>query len=61
MADYRSYVDCQEEVNRAFQDDAQWTRMSILNTARMGKFSSDRAIDEYDRKIWNLSKVAPIQ
>lgn len=58
MADYRSYVDCQEEVNRAFQDSARWTRMSIINTARMGKFSSDRAIHEYARKIWNLSSVA---
>ena len=55
MADYRAYVDRQEEVNRAFQDDVHWTRMSIMNTARMGKFSSDRAIHEYARKIWNLS------
>jgi glycogen phosphorylase len=58
MADYRSYVDCQEEVNRAFQDSARWTRMSIINTARIGKFSSDRSIHEYARNIWNLSSVA---
>jgi glycogen phosphorylase len=57
MADYRSYVDCQEEVNRAFQDSARWTRMSIINTARMGKFSSDRAIHEYARKIWKLPGI----
>jgi starch phosphorylase len=55
MADYRSYVDCQEEVNRAFQDTSRWIRMSIINTARIGNFSSDRAIDEYARHIWNLS------
>ena len=58
MADYRAYVDCQEEVDRSFQDRARWTRMSIINTARTGKFSSDRAIDEYARQIWNLSRVA---
>jgi len=57
MADYRAYVDCQEEVNRAFQDPQHWTRMSILNVARMGKFSSDRAIREYAEKIW---KVQPM-
>ena len=55
MADYRAYVDRQEEVNRAFQDGVRWTRMSRMNTARIGKFSSDRAIHEYARKIWNLS------
>ena len=54
LADYRAYVDCHEEVNQAFLDPARWTRMSILNTARMGKFSSDRAIEEYARQIWNL-------
>ena len=55
MADYRAYVDSQQEVNRAFQDRAHWTRMSILNTARMGKFSSDRAIKEYASQIWKVS------
>lgn len=47
LADYRSYVDCQQEVNRLWQDPAKWERMSILNVARMGKFSSDRSIREY--------------
>jgi len=55
MADYRAYVDSQHEVGRAFQDHAHWTRMSILNTARMGKFSSDRAIKEYASQIWKVS------
>jgi glycogen phosphorylase len=57
LADYQSYVDCQDAVGRAFQDPARWTRMSILNTARMGKFSSDRSIREYNEKIW---KVKPL-
>lgn len=55
MADYRAYVDSQQEVNQAFQDRPHWTRMSILNTARMGKFSSDRAIKEYAGQIWKVS------
>jgi glucan phosphorylase len=45
-------------LNRAFQNSARWTGMSIMNTARMGEFSSDRAIDEYARKIWNLSSLS---
>jgi starch phosphorylase len=57
LADYRSYMDCQDEVGRAFLDPLRWTRMSILNTARMGKFSSDRSIREYNEKIW---KVKPL-
>lgn len=53
-ADYASYVDCQERVNAAWQDRESWTKMSILNTARSGKFSSDRAITEYCDEIWNV-------
>jgi starch phosphorylase len=52
LADYQSYIDCQHQVGLAFQDKDRWTRMSILNVARMGKFSSDRAILEYCRDIW---------
>ncbi|WP_448561947.1 glycogen/starch/alpha-glucan phosphorylase [Trichothermofontia sp.] len=54
LADYQSYVDCQEKVSQAYRDQEQWTRMSILNTARMGKFSSDRAIREYCEDIWHV-------
>jgi starch phosphorylase len=57
LADYRSYVDQQTEVGRAFLDRDRWTTMSVLNVARMGKFSSDRAIREYCEDIW---KVAPV-
>jgi starch phosphorylase len=58
LADYRSYVDCQDEVGRAFLNPVRWTRMSILNTARMGKFSSDRSIREYNEKIWKVQNAA---
>jgi len=53
-ADYASYVDCQERVSAAWQDKDSWTKMSVLNTARSGKFSSDRAIAEYCAEIWNV-------
>jgi starch phosphorylase len=55
LADFRSYVDCQERVGRAFKDEDEWTRMSILNTARTGKFSSDRSIRDYCKDIWHVS------
>ena len=54
LADYGSYMACQGHVNSARQDVDRWTRMSILNTARSGKFSSDRAIREYCEEIWNV-------
>ena len=57
MADYRAYVDCQHEIDHAYRDPAHWTRMSILNVARMGKFSSDRAISEYAEHIWHLESL----
>ncbi len=57
LADYAAYVACQEKVSAAWQDQAQWTRMSILNTARGGKFSSDRSIREYCEEIWNVRPV----
>ena len=57
LADFHSYADCQDRVNVAYQDRAQWTRMSILNVARSGKFSSDRAIQEYCRDIWHVDPV----
>jgi glycogen phosphorylase len=58
LADYRAYVDCQDRVAKAYQDADAWTRMSILNVARIGYFSSDRAIREYCQEIWNLEPVA---
>ncbi len=54
LADYQSYVDCQDEVSTAYRDQERWVRMSILNVARMGKFSSDRSIREYCTKIWDV-------
>lgn len=57
LADFRSYVECQEKVAEAFRDRRRWARMAILNTARMGKFSSDRTIQEYAKDIWKLDPV----
>jgi starch phosphorylase len=57
LADYAAYVDCQERVSRAYRDTEGWARMSILNVARMGKFSSDRAIREYCEDIWKAEPV----
>ena len=57
LADYDAYVACQEEVGRAFRDEERWARMSILNVARMGRFSSDRTIREYCREIWKIEPV----
>jgi len=57
LADYADYIACQERVNTAWQDTEHWTRMSILNTARGGKFSSDRAVREYSDNIWSTKPV----
>jgi starch phosphorylase len=59
LADFRAYLDAQDEVGRAWQDAERWTRMSILNVARMGRFSSDRSIRDYCREIWHV-KPQPI-
>ncbi|WP_416676075.1 glycogen/starch/alpha-glucan phosphorylase [Egbenema bharatensis] len=57
LADYQSYVECQERVSQAYRDSDYWTRMSILNVARMGKFSSDRSIQDYLQHIWKAPAV----
>jgi starch phosphorylase len=57
LADYQAYIDCQETVSEAYRDQEHWTRMSILNSARMGKFSSDRTIAEYGKEIWQVNPV----
>ena len=57
LADYRAYVDKQDEVGQIFRDEKRWTRMSILNAARTGKFSSDRAIREYCENIWRVRSI----
>ncbi|HEY8505601.1 MAG TPA: glycogen/starch/alpha-glucan phosphorylase [Gemmataceae bacterium] len=57
LADYAGYVACQAEVDRAYADPRRWDRMSVLNVARMGRFSSDRSIREYCRDIWHVGPV----
>ena len=59
LADYRAYIEAQAAAERAFRDRQRWTRMSILNTARSGRFSSDRAIHEYCEDIWGAQRVPP--
>ncbi len=54
LADFRTYVDCQRQVAQAYQDRKRWTRMSILNTASSGFFSTDRTMQEYNAEIWKL-------
>ncbi|KPK16506.1 MAG: maltodextrin phosphorylase [Myxococcales bacterium SG8_38] len=60
MADFQSYIDCQRTVSEAWADSRRWTRMSILNAARMGPFSSDRTIRDYSRDIWRV-EPNPVQ
>jgi starch phosphorylase len=57
-ADFADYAARQEEVGRQYGDREHWTRMSILNVARMGRFSSDRAVTEYCRDIWQVQPVS---
>jgi len=57
LADFAAYCECQRRVAEAYRGPERWTRMSILNVARMGKFSSDRAILEYCREIWDVDPL----
>jgi len=57
LADYQSYIDCQDQVSSAYRDQKRWIRMSVLNVARMGKFSSDRSIREYCDNVWHIKPV----
>ncbi|MFN9173162.1 MAG: glycogen/starch/alpha-glucan phosphorylase [Synechocystis sp.] len=57
FADYQAYIECQDQVSKTYEDQDKWTRMSILNSARMGKFSSDRTIREYCQEIWDVPPV----
>jgi starch phosphorylase len=59
LADYQAYVECQQRVSHAYSDLNAWTRMSILNSARVGRFSSDRSIREYCRDIWKVRPIVP--
>ena len=57
LADFRAYAEAQKKVEQAYRDEKKWTRMSLMNTACAGKFSSDRTIQEYVDEIWHLDKV----
>lgn len=56
-ADYQTYIDCQKEVDSTYKNKEKWTEMSIHNVARIGEFSSDRAIQEYCKNIWKVEQV----
>jgi glycogen phosphorylase len=58
LADYESYVECQDRVGEAYRDRTSWARMSIVNGASAGRFSSDRSVREYCRDIWNVTPLA---
>ena len=58
LHDYRSYISCQEQVDRHYADRDAWLRSSILNAARMGKFSSDRSIRQYCEEVWKVTPVS---
>jgi starch phosphorylase len=54
LADYQAYIDAQERVSALWRNPREWTRKSIINTARMRKFSSDRSIRDYCERAWNI-------
>jgi len=60
LADFQSYIDCQQQVDTAYADKEQWLKKSICTVSRMANFSSDRAIREYCRRIWQVKPVEVI-
>lgn len=58
LADFQSYMECQDRVDQTYLNPKEWSRMSILNTARIGKFSSDRAIKQYCDEVWHVTPRA---
>jgi starch phosphorylase len=60
VADFGTFLEAQNQAAQAFRDHERWTRMSIINTARCGRFSSDRTIRDYNSQIWKLEPVAPL-
>jgi glycogen phosphorylase len=62
LADFHAYVECQGRVSKVWGDVVGWTSASILNVARMGRFSSDRSIRDYVREVWHTKpvKLAPV-
>ena len=57
LKDFKSYAQAQKKVEEAYRNEKGWAKSAILNVASVGKFSSDRTIEEYAKEIWNLSKV----
>jgi len=60
LADYQAYVDAQQRVSDTWGNRREWTRMAIVNCARVGRFSSDRSIQDYCRDIWNIRTAEPV-
>ncbi|MEC7908432.1 MAG: glycogen/starch/alpha-glucan phosphorylase, partial [Verrucomicrobiota bacterium] len=56
LADYKDYIECNKDVDKLYQNKLEWTKKSLLNIARMGWFTSDRSINDYNENIWHLSK-----
>ena len=56
LADYKDYIECNKDVDKLYLNKLEWTKKSLLNIARMGWFTSDRSINDYNENIWHLSK-----